>query len=116
MIKEATYYEMYCDRCGKQLDDGDIVAYKEKEGLEFVAGESEWQTIEGKHYCPDCYELDEVTDKYKPKKGGKQWSKTTYCGECEKFLYEDVCGFGICKQNDGVCHCGDKCHITNGKP
>ena len=37
MIKEATYYEMYCDRCGKQLDDGDIVAYKEKEGLEFVA-------------------------------------------------------------------------------
>ena len=50
MIKEATYYEMYCDRCGKQLDDGDIVAYKEKEGLEFVAGESEWQTIEGKHF------------------------------------------------------------------
>ena len=72
MIKEAIYYEMYCDRCGAQLDDGDIVAYKEKEGLEFVASESEWQTIDGKHYCPACYELDEETDEYVPKEGGEK--------------------------------------------
>ena len=69
MIKEAIYYEMYCDRCGAQLDDGDIVAYKEREGLEFVASESEWQTINGKHYCPDCYEVDEEGYNV-PKKGG----------------------------------------------
>lgn len=75
MIKEAIYYEMYCDRCGKQLDDGDIVAYKEKEGLEFVASESEWQTINGKHYCPDCVELDEETDEYVPKEGGEKCKK-----------------------------------------
>lgn len=72
MIKEAIYYEMYCDRCGAQLDDGDIVAYKEKEGLEFVASESEWQTIDGKHYCPACYELDEETEEYMPKEGGEK--------------------------------------------
>ena len=40
-----------------------------------------------------------------------------YCGECEKFLYEDTDGFGICgKKNKEVCYCGDKCHITHGKP
>ena len=36
-----------------------------------VAEQSEWRRIGDKDYCPDCYELDEVTDKYVPKKGGK---------------------------------------------
>ena len=44
-------------------------------------------------------------------------NKVIYCGECEKFLYEDTDGFGICgKKNNEVCYCGDKCHITHGKP
>ena len=43
--------------------------------------------------------------------------KVIYCGECEKFLYEDTDGFGVCgKKNKEVCYCGDKCHITHGKP
>ena len=44
-------------------------------------------------------------------------NKVIYCGECEKFLYEDTDGFGICgKKNNEECYCGDKCHIINGKP
>ena len=39
-----------------------------------------------------------------------------YCGECEKFLYEDTDGFGICGKTKEVCYCGDKCHLTHGKP
>lgn len=39
-----------------------------------------------------------------------------YCGECDKFLYEDACGYGRCKQNDDVCYCGDMCHLIYGKP
>ena len=27
-----------------------------------------WVEIDGKLYCPDCYEYDEETDEYKPKK------------------------------------------------
>ena len=43
--------------------------------------------------------------------------KVIYCGECEKFLYEDTDGFGICgKKNNEVCCCCDKCHLTHGKP
>ena len=42
--------------------------------------------------------------------------KVIYCGECEKFLYEDTDGFGICGKTKEECYCGDKCHLINGKP
>lgn len=43
-------------------------------------------------------------------------SKTIFCGECEKFLYEDIEGYDICGETNEECYCGDKCHITHGKP
>ena len=43
-------------------------------------------------------------------------NKVIYCGECEKFLYEDINGYGICGETNEECYCGDKCHITHGKP
>lgn len=43
-------------------------------------------------------------------------NKVIYCGECEKFLYEDTDGFGICGKTDEECRCSDKCHLTHGKP
>ncbi len=42
--------------------------------------------------------------------------KVIYCGECEKFLYEDTDGFGFCGKINEECRCSDKCHLTNGKP
>ena len=42
--------------------------------------------------------------------------KVIYCGECEKFLYEDTDGFGICGKTNEECRCSDKCHLINGKP
>ena len=39
-----------------------------------------------------------------------------YCGECERFLYEDTDGFGICGKTNEECRCSDKCHLINGKP
>ena len=39
-----------------------------------------------------------------------------YCGECNKFLYEDACGYGNCKVNGDKCYCGDLCHLIHGKP
>ena len=43
-------------------------------------------------------------------------NKAIYCGECEKFLYEDINGYGFCGETNEECYCGDKCHITHGKP
>ena len=43
-------------------------------------------------------------------------NKVIYCGECEKFLYEDIEGYGVCDKTNEVCRCSDKCHLTHGKP
>lgn len=43
-------------------------------------------------------------------------SKEIYCGECDKLLYEDACGYGKCKVNGDKCYCGDLCHLIHGKP
>ena len=43
-------------------------------------------------------------------------NKVIYCGECEKFLYEDTDGFGVCGKTNEECRCSDKCHLTHGKP
>ena len=72
MIKEVTYYDIICDRCGKSLINESETCYHDKDSALMVAEQSGWQEIGDKHYCPDCYELDEVTDEYVPKKGGKK--------------------------------------------
>lgn len=68
MIKQVTYYDIICDRCGNSLVDESEIIYPDKDSALMVAEQSEWNTIDGKHYCPDCYEFDEKTDEYKPKK------------------------------------------------
>lgn len=115
MIKEVTYYDIICDRCGKSLTNESETCYPDKDSALMVAEQSEWIDINGKHYCPDCYELDEVTDEYVPNKEGKQ-SKTICCGECKVLLYEDINGYGICGKTKEECRCSDKCHLTHGKP
>ena len=71
MIKEVTYYDIICDRCGKSLINESETCYPDIYSAVMVAIDSEWVNISGKHYCPDCYELDEETDEYVPKKGDK---------------------------------------------
>ena len=111
MIEKVTYYDIICDRCDKSLTDESEMRYLDKDIALKFAEQSDWIEINGKNYCPDCYELDEETDEYVEK-----CDKTICCGECKEFLYEDTNGFGICDKNNEVCYCGDKCHITHGKP
>ena len=113
MIKEVTYYDIICDRCGKSLTKESEMCYPDTESAEMVAMDNEWKKIGGKHYCADCYELDDKTDEYVPK---KNMSKITYCGECDNFLFEDTYGYGVCGKSKEGCRCSDKCHLTNGKP
>lgn len=115
MIKEVTYYDIICDRCGKSLTKESEMCYPDTESAEMVAMDNEWKKIGGKHYCADCYNLDEDTDEYVPKEGDEKMGKIIYCGECEKFLYEDIDGYGICGKTNDECRCSDKCHITHGK-
>ena len=72
MIEEVTYYDIICDRCGKSLTEESNVCYPDTNSASMVAEQSEWQKIGGKDYCPDCYELSDVTDRYVQKKGGEK--------------------------------------------
>lgn len=36
--------------------------------------------------------------------------KKKYCGECDKFLYEDTDGFGYCNVTRREKRCDDKCN------
>lgn len=72
MIRKVTMYEGICDGCGRQFEDdgGNIIAWGDSADIEFLMQESGWQEINGKHYCPDCYEFDDGLDEYVPKKKG----------------------------------------------
>lgn len=72
MIKPVTMYSVVCDRCGKPFIDefNGIVAWLDEGTAKEQAMESEWVEIGDKHYCPDCYEFNDNSEKYVPKKKG----------------------------------------------
>lgn len=72
MIKEVTYYYIICECCGKSLTEESEMCYPDKDSALMVAEQSELKKISGKHYCSDCYKLDEDTYEYVPKKGGEK--------------------------------------------
>ena len=47
-----------------------------------------------------CWEIENQKELLEVK-----MTKTTYCGECEKFLYEDTDGFGVCDKTNEECCC-----------
>ncbi len=67
-MKKIEQMETYlCDRCGERFhDENGFIGYIDYDIWD-SAESSEWVEIDGKHYCPDCYELDEETDEYRPK-------------------------------------------------
>ena len=68
MIKQVTYYDIICDRCGKSFREESNTCYPDTESAEITAMYSEWRAMREKHYCPECYEYDDETGNYKPKK------------------------------------------------
>ena len=64
MIREVTMYQAECDGCGKEgcaFSTASLSVRHAKSRLQ-------WEGVGGKLYCLDCYEYDEETDEYKPKK------------------------------------------------
>lgn len=62
MIREVTMYQAVCDGCGRKTG-----RYNSMEKLNANGDYWAWVEIDGKLYCPDCYEYDGETDVYKPK-------------------------------------------------
>ena len=62
MIRKMTIYEAACDGCGKWMN-----TQRDRSYIANLIKRCGWQEINDKLYCPDCYEYDGKTGKYKPK-------------------------------------------------
>ena len=65
MIIAEVFYGVKCDRCGKVYDGADYGYYNDMDSALEYAKEDEWLEIGGKHYCPNCYVVDEDTEEVK---------------------------------------------------
>ena len=65
MIITEVFYGIKCDRCGEIFEDGEHSFWSDESSAMENATESEWAELNGKHYCPNCYEVDEETDEIK---------------------------------------------------
>lgn len=55
MIKETTYYEVICDKCGERLCIDTTTAWESEEEAEDALNYAGWQEMEsGRVYCDDC--------------------------------------------------------------
>lgn len=68
MINPVTMYSVVCDRCGKIFEADWCIAWTDKQSAIYYALASEWEEIGDKHYCPYCYEFNDVLNVYVPKK------------------------------------------------
>lgn len=59
MIVKKIFYGIQCDRCGEMYNDGDHEFWFDEDSAIEYAIESEWIEKDGKHYCYDCYEVDD---------------------------------------------------------
>ncbi len=79
MKQEVKSMIIVCDGCGEHFHDGDdFCSYIDDENGELIeqsALDSEWLKFGDKHYCLDCYELDDE-DHYHTK-DGKVWDADT---------------------------------------
>ena len=56
MYKEAIFYGLQCDRCGDDYESGEYTYFSDKGDVLDSAIDNDWQEIDGRHYCPCCYE------------------------------------------------------------
>lgn len=79
MKQEVKSMIIVCDSCGKHYEDGNgMVCYlgdTDGSGIEQEALNSEWESLGDKHYCPDCYSIDENDNIVT--KDGKVWDANT---------------------------------------
>lgn len=69
MYRPITMYQIVCDRCGKVFEGTGTLPALFADKCSVIADYSDWEEIDGKHYCPDCYEVEVINGLYnvKPK-------------------------------------------------
>ena len=65
MIQKVTVFQAFCDSCGERNPTHRF--FLNEFILRNDLERNKWKLIDGKLYCPDCYEYDQETREYKPK-------------------------------------------------
>lgn len=67
MYRPITMYQIICDRCGEVFEGTDIYPELFYDKPVDIGVNSDWEEIDGKHYCPDCYDIEVVDGVYNVK-------------------------------------------------
>ena len=72
MYRPITMYQIICDRCGEVFGGTDTCSALFSNKEVDIGDYSDWEMIDGKHYCPDCYEVEVIDGVYNVKAKEKQ--------------------------------------------
>lgn len=110
MITEQLFYGVRCDRCGDDYESSGDYSYMTTKGdILDCAIDDDWEEIDGKHYCPCCYEKNPDPEhdddhEYRPKPPYPEYISTL-----KRFLR--VLGGWRQEEKDGYLHV--KFHTTS---
>ena len=72
MYRPITMYQIVCDRCGEVFGGTDTCSALFSNKEVDIGDYSDWEMIDGKHYCPDCYDVEVINGVYNVKAKEKQ--------------------------------------------
>lgn len=67
MYRPIEMYQIVCDRCGEVFGGTDTCSALFSNKDVDISDYSDWEMIDGKHYCPDCYEVEVINGVYNVK-------------------------------------------------
>lgn len=67
MYRPIIMYQIVCDRCGEVFGGTDTCSALFSNKEVDIDDYSDWEMIDGKHYCPDCYEVEVIDGVYNVK-------------------------------------------------
>lgn len=67
MYRPITMYQIVCDRCGEVFGGTDTCSALFDNKEIDIGDYSDWEMIDGKHYCPDCYDVEVINGVYNVK-------------------------------------------------
>ena len=81
MLVEDMAMRLYCDGCDDLFETGEgYTAFSgDKDGSEILSDalDSGWKRFNGKHYCPNCYWMDEDNEDIIHTKDGRMYDDVT---------------------------------------
>lgn len=90
MYRPITMYQIVCDRCGEVFGGTDTCSALFSNKEVDIGDYSDWEMIDGKHYCPDCYEVEVINGVYNVKAKENRYGSIKRHKSVNKRLRSDI--------------------------